>query len=88
MVNLHDDLSLMVHCAMDEDDPVPGNHTQENWERIRGGFEGLDPFTPIYFKDAEYRRRRQQLLQEIVLKDNAMMYRTKANATTPNGPIP
>ena len=66
MVNLHEDLSLMVHCALGDEDSV-----LQTYQRLQGGFEGLDPFTPIYFKDAEYRRRRQNLIREIVFKDNA-----------------
>ena len=71
MVNLSSAQSIMVHCALDEDDPLP-KETHQKYIRIQGGFEGLDPFTPIYFKDAEYRRRRQNLIREIVLKDNAV----------------
>ena len=74
MVNLSSAQLTMVHCALDEDDPLP-KETNQKYIRIQGGFKGLDLFTPIYFKDAEYRRRRQNLIREIVLKDNAVYQR-------------
>lgn len=61
---IHPDLKLMVRCARDEPDP-PG----AEFRRAEGGFEGLDPFTPLYFRDAEYRRRRHGGLRAMLAAD-------------------
>ena len=63
--DLKKDLGLMVRCAREEPDPIDAQY-----KRVEGGFESLDPFTPIYFRDAEYRRRRQALIREIVRSDD------------------
>jgi len=51
----------MVYCAKEVPDPL-----NATWKRVLGGFEELDPFTPIYFHDSEYRQRRHELIQDIV----------------------
>jgi len=59
------DLALMVYCAQNEPDPADASY-----KRVIGGFESLDPFTPIYFKDADYRRRRHHLVRDIIVQNH------------------
>lgn len=66
--DIHEDLDFMVRCAWNKPDPKASKY-----KRVRGGFENLDPFMPIYFRDAEYRRRRHKLLHEIIVYDLAML---------------
>ena len=54
---IHEDLALLAYCARNEPDPETAH-----FKRIRGGFEELDPFTPIYFRDADYRKQRHALM--------------------------
>ena len=41
--------------------------------RLKGGFDDLKPNVPLYFLDAEYRRRRHQLMKEHLLNDEQAM---------------
>jgi hypothetical protein len=59
------DLALMVYCVKNE----PDLRKNTRYKRVEGGFESLDPFTPIYFKDADYRRRKQEYVRNMVLSD-------------------
>mmetsp|Transcript_5662 Transcript_5662/g.14138 ORF Transcript_5662/g.14138 Transcript_5662/m.14138 type:complete len:511 (-) Transcript_5662:351-1883(-) len=70
--DLQSDLGVMVRCARDEPDPEDAEY-----KRVPGGFESLDPFTPIYFKDAEYRKRRQDLIHDMVIADDAQRIQTE-----------
>lgn len=69
--DLHKDLGLVVHCVRNERDP-----TDSKYKRVRGGFESLDPFTPIYFQDADYRRRRQEFVHDMFIADDAQRNKT------------
>jgi len=61
---LHEDLALMVDCARNEPD-----RKEASYKRVQGGFENLDPFTPIYFQDADYRRRKQESIRDMIVSD-------------------
>jgi hypothetical protein len=61
MEDIHEDLALMAYCARDEPDP-----TDAHFKRVMGGYEELDDFKPIYFRDSDYRRRRQDLIRQVV----------------------
>lgn len=50
---LHPDVEMMVKCAKEQSD------MRSKRKRVRGRFNGLRPFVPIYFAcDADYRRRK------------------------------
>jgi len=74
--NIHEDLALMAYCARDEPDPP-----ETNWKRVIGGFEALDPFTPIYFRDSEYRQRRHKLIQHVVQLEDETWSKEKDDGT-------
>jgi hypothetical protein len=60
--NIHGDIALMVYCARDVLDPIT-----DRYKRVMGGYEELhNDFKPIYFRDSDYRRRRQDLVRQIV----------------------
>ena len=61
MEDIHEDLALMAYCARDEPDP-----TDAHFKRVMGGYEELDDFKPIYFRDSDYRQRRQDLIRQVV----------------------
>jgi len=71
---IHEDLALMAYCARDERDPP-----DTSFKRVIGGFEALDPFTPIYFRDSDYRQRRHELIQQVVQLEDETWSKEKSN---------
>jgi Glycosyltransferase family 17 len=65
---LSPDLKLMYRCVNNlPEDP------EQKYKRVAGGFDGIDPFLPIYFQDDDYRRRRHAYVQEMVEADERFM---------------
>jgi len=72
---IHPDLRLMVNCVRGTpDDKLTGDSKQrQDFRRFPGGFEKHPPFLPVYFQDADYRRRRHERLRKLVLSDKEKM---------------
>jgi len=64
---LSEDLALMVHCVRNEEPDL--RKDDPPYKRVEGGFENLDPFTPIYFKDSDYRKRKQEYIRNMIVSD-------------------
>jgi hypothetical protein len=64
---LSEDLALMVHCVRNEEPDLKKDVPP--YKRVEGGFENLDPFTPIYFKDSDYRKRKQEYIRNMIVSD-------------------
>jgi Glycosyltransferase family 17 len=68
---LSDDLHLMYACVLNHSQYQ--NVTRETslpmFHRVRGGFKQARPFLPLYFYDADYRRRRHAYVRDLVQAD-------------------
>lgn len=63
--HLSNDLKLMYRCVKDVADA-----DNQKWRRVKGGFDAVKPFMPIYFQDEDYRRRRHAYVQQMVDLDD------------------
>ena len=68
------DLHLMAHCVKGEND-----HDEQEWKRVKGGFDALKPQLPIYFQDADYRARRHDFTKQLVIEDEKKRNRENSN---------
>jgi hypothetical protein len=68
----------MVHCVKNVTEP-PAAH----FKRVKGGFQGLKPFVPIYFRDSSYRLRRQAFIRDMVEADEKG-FEEERNKAKPN----
>ena len=62
---MSNDLKMMYRCVKNLPDVK-----RQKWKRVVGGFRAARRFMPIYFQDADYRRRRHALVQELVQMDD------------------
>jgi hypothetical protein len=66
--DMSNDLKMMYRCVKnlaDSDD--------QKRKRVKGGFDNIDPFYPIYFQDEDYRERRHQHVIEMVEEDERLL---------------
>lgn len=54
----------MVNCVKNVTDAQDAKR-----KRVKGGFQALKSFLPIYFQDANYRLRRQAFIRDMVEAD-------------------
>jgi Glycosyltransferase family 17 len=71
---LSDDLQLMYACVLNHSQyqNVTRDTSLPMFERVRGGFAQARPFLPLYFYDADYRKRRHAYVRDLVLADAPM----------------
>lgn len=73
--DIHEDLALAVECARN----MTTRHPKALYEPVVGGYTALKPqFRPIYFADAEYRKRRHALVVRL-LEDAEREIASKGN---------
>jgi Glycosyltransferase family 17 len=73
--DMSNDLKMMYRCVKDlPDDP------DQMWKRVMGGYNATLPFQPIYFADADYRRRRHAHVQSMIAHDDALLEQLRASA--------
>jgi hypothetical protein len=65
-------LQMMVRCVTNLTDAP-----DQKWKRVQGGFDAIQPQLPIYFRDAEYRYRRHELMRQIVVADDVQILTTR-----------
>lgn len=72
--DMHDDLKLLVRCVLNQTDAPKGKNLPkkietQNHQRHVGGMKASLPPWPIYFQDSDYRRRKHNLIQKLVMED-------------------
>jgi hypothetical protein len=71
--NLSQDLQMMVRCVSQPDDASTPESEQDAVRWRHKGYESARPFLPIYFHDADYRRRRHAHVRAMVQADQEFM---------------
>jgi Glycosyltransferase family 17 len=86
--NLSQDLQMMVRCVLPDDVGTPESEQQDADLRWRHeGYESARPFLPIYFHDADYRRRRHAHVRAMVQADQEFMQQQRRNNPGANSPL-
>ena len=59
---------------------IPDNSSSsQSFQRVRGGFDAVLDFRPIYFQDPDYRRRRHAHVQQMIATDEQILEGVRAS---------